>query len=169
MKAIAILGLLLSSLAWPSPAHAQQCGNSTLYYVVRDAKGAPVDAAADSFTFRGDAGEALSWSARWSTNRRDAYTVFAPAAPPALLDEVAGRIAPLTLSSRGCVFRNDATLSLTVSGKTMEMVFRAVSRCCDTRYILVDGLPFQEGRFEIEFPAPGWFQFSPATAWKKLP
>ena len=66
------------------------------------------------------------------------------------------------------MFTNGATLSVTMSGKTMELVFNVAFPCCRSHSILVDGLPFQEGRFEITLPVSGeQHHFFPAKAWAK--
>jgi hypothetical protein len=56
-----------------------------------------------------------------------------------------------------------------MSGKTMDLTFN-ITQCCNaSRDFLVDGLPFQEGRFEITIPLihERQYHFFPATDWTK--
>jgi hypothetical protein len=177
MKSAMVVGLLtVSLLGLAIPVSAQQCVGSWLMYIVRDEKGAAVDAASDSFTLSGGA-ESRSWDRSWSGNREGAFSgPTASALPSDLLAEVRGRIAPLALGSMGtaggCVFTNGATLSLTMGGKTMNLAFGASWRCCDSHTFVIDGLPFREGRFEIALTVPGvspQHEFFPASAWKLSP
>lgn len=83
------------------------------------------------------------------------YGLFREAKLPAealtLLMTLKDTITPLWMSSF-CVFTKPVTLSVMMSGKTMDLAFNVGWRCCDSKNLLVDGLPFQEGRFEITLP-----------------
>jgi hypothetical protein len=161
---LVVLGTL-GSVGTVAPAPSQQCPLSYLVYIVRDAKGAPIDAAGPSVTFRGGAD-----SYPWDANRGWVhYSGFKKVIPPQLLTEAQEKtITPLRLVSMGCVFRNGATLSVSMAGKTMDLVFDVGWPCCRSHSFLIDGLPFQEGRFEITLPVPKvQHGFYPATGWKK--
>jgi hypothetical protein len=55
-----------------------------------------------------------------------------------------------------------------MAGKTMDLTFNISQRGNDSNSYLVDGLPFQEGRFEITLPLVlEQHHFSPAKAWTK--
>jgi hypothetical protein len=165
MKSAVILGTLASLLALASPTQAQLCPLSRLSYIVRDANGTPLDAASKAFTFGGSADDS-AWSEKAFVL---SYSGFATKMPPDLLSTLKDTITPLTVGSRGCVFRNGATLSVTMAGKTMDLTFNLEQRVNDSKSYLVDGLPFQEGRFEITLPLDaGQFHFYPAKNWTKL-
>jgi hypothetical protein len=165
MKSAVILGTLVSVFALASPAQAQLCTLSYLSYIVRDANGTPVDAASKSFTFGGSADD-RAWSQKMFVM---SYSGFATKMPTDLLSTLKDTITPLTVGSRGCVFGNGATLSVTMAGKTMDLTFNIEQRVNDSKSYLVDGLPFQEGRFEITLPlVAGQFHFYPAKNWTKL-
>lgn len=163
-RSLVVLGLLAGIFMVPSPSHAQLCPGSWLKYIVRHAGGSAVDAAADSFTFQGGTGN-TSWLRNWQ-NRYEAYRF--ELIPAELRDEVEGRVSPLALASM-CVFMNGATLRLTMSGKVMDLTFNIAPPCCNaSKNYVVDGLPFQEGRFEIAIPVPdGQHAFVPAKAWRR--
>jgi hypothetical protein len=166
MKSAVILGTLASVLALASPARAQMCPYSRLSYIVRDARGTPVDAASKSFAFGGSADNS-AWSEKSFIL---SYSGFETKIPTDLLSTVKDKITPLTVDSIGsCIFRNGATLSVKMAGKTMDLIFNIEQPLNDSHYYLVDGLPFQEGRFEITLPpVGGQFQFYPAQNWTKL-
>ena len=173
MKSAAILGLLASLTVFAPPAEAQQCPGSLLIYIVRDAKGAPVDAADSSLTFEWSAGTS-PWARNQYANRGWAYDSFASLMPAELQKEVMGRIDPLSVGSMGisgCVFTKAVTLSVTMANKKMNLVFNAASRCCGSHSLRIDGLPFQEGRFEITPSVPDaspQHHFFPARSWRKI-
>jgi hypothetical protein len=165
-RSLVVLGILATILAFTAPAQAQLCTFSYLSYIVRDASGTPLDAAAKSFTFRGSADD-QAWSAELF-NRNTSYSGFATKMPPDVLKALKDTITPLTVGSTGCVFRNGATLSVTMAGKTMDLTFNIVQQGNDSNSYLVDGLPFQEGRFEITLPlVQGQHHFYPAKDWMK--
>jgi hypothetical protein len=62
-------------------------------------------------------------------------------------------------------------VTLTFNGKSMQLIFNiAIDRTQRDRRIVVDGLPFQVGTFELDLS--GWTRepesMIPATRWKKL-
>lgn len=172
MKSVVFFGIFGSLLVLASPVQAQQCPGSHLYYIVRDAEGTPVNAATDSFTFRGGAND-VPWEV-WNGTRMwylDVRGGFAGVMPTDLATLLRDRmIHPLTVQSTGCVFTSGATLSVMMSGRTMDLVFNIAFPCCGSHSILVDGLPFQEGHFEItpSIPTPSpQHHFFPAKGWTK--
>jgi len=142
-RPVIVFGILGTLLALASPMPAQICVGSHLAYIVRDAKGTPVDAAAKSFTFGGDA-EGRSWYLGDKS-----YYSFAASMPAEMLTALKDTITPIQVS-RVCVFRTPVTLRVTMSGQTMDLTFNVPAlQDWDSRSFLVDGLAFQEGRFEV--------------------
>jgi hypothetical protein len=140
---VVVFGILGSLLALTSSVQAQICVGSHLAYIVRDAKGRPVDAAAKSFTFGGDA-EGQSW---YFGDK--GYSSFAAKVPAEILTALKNTISPMQVS-RICVFRSPVTLRVTMSEQTMDLTFNVPAlQAWDSRSFLVDGLPFQEGHFEV--------------------
>src|SRR5262249_24579117 len=135
-RSLIVFGTLGGLLALASPAPAQICVGSHLAYIVRDAKGTPVDAAAKSFSFSGDA-ESESWYLGDKS-----YQSFAAMMPAEALTALKGTITPMQVS-RVCVFRNPVTLRVKMSGQTMELTFNVPKlQDWDSRSFLVDGLAF---------------------------
>lgn len=174
-RSVVLLGLFLSSLAWAEPAQAQQCPASSLTYVVRDASGKLFYEAFKSVAFTGSA-QGRAWWAWTPLSESYSFFGFAPVMPAELqaaakrdLQSATGANTLMT-SSSGCSFQTGATLNLTMAGKTMRLVFNASLKCCNVDFFLVDGLPFQEGRFEITLTRTDQEQhvFIPAKNWTKI-
>src|SRR5262245_37495303 len=88
-RSVVVFGTLGSLLALASPVLAQICVGSHLAYIVRDAKGTPVDAAAKSFTFGGDA-EGQSWYLGDKS-----YHSFAAKVPAEMLTALKDTVTPI--------------------------------------------------------------------------
>ena len=87
-RALVVFGILWG-LALASPAQAQICPGSQLLYIVRDSNGAPLDAAARSFTFHGNA------ETPWIAPRGEPWDNFPSIMPSELLRAVKGTITAL--------------------------------------------------------------------------
>ena len=169
-KPLAVLGLLGSLFALASPAKAQQCPSSDLTYIIRDANGRLFEEAFKSVGFTGS--NRWMWRGLWESY---SFQGFATVMPPEL-QEVAKLLVPphkastLWTGSGGCSFETAPTLNLTMAGKTMQLVFNTSLKCCKVESFLVDGLPFQEGRFQITLTTSkqGHHSFLPATSWTKI-
>src|SRR5262245_37351738 len=107
---LTVCGSLVGLLALASPARAQLCGGSHLEYIVRDAKGTPVDAAAKSFSFRGSA-DSPSW---YGLRGSGSYDGVASRIPEELFTALKSTITPLRIS-RYCTFTKPVALSVTMS------------------------------------------------------
>jgi len=157
-------------------SHAQVCGgtsmtNSTLQYIVRDAKGAAIDAAtkdlqlAKSDSPRGGftvgAKDFIGkYEGKWSVNAPEAIT------------SLVGRVSVVRSdSSPRCNFAAAQTLQLTLAGKTMRLLF-LTPHLPEYQSVgfLVDSIPFQEGIFSIDLPTvpDGEPKFYEARGWKKI-
>jgi hypothetical protein len=80
---------------------------------------------------------------RLSRMRLRDFTNTAADVPTRLKDPI-----PPSRVSAYCVFSKPVALSVTIAGKTMVLLFNVAWRCRNSKNLLVDGLPFQEGRFE---------------------
>jgi hypothetical protein len=155
--------ILVGLLTLAFPARGQQCVGSHIFYVARDAKGNAVDAAGKTFTADVDGG-----ARTWSTGNRT-YASFASLVPPNLISELKDKVAPLMLSAY-CNFRTPVTLRITMSGETQELIFEVPKlEPSESRSFLVDGAPFQHGRFQLNMvvAASSHYLFYPASAWTK--
>ena len=160
-RSLALVAPLGFLLALTPPAGAQLCGGA-LAYIVRDAKGTPMDATSRSISF-----DRAQWTPR--PPRAGDFATYSPKPPVALLT-LLRKTGPLWSISY-CTLPAVASLSLTMSGKTMELTFNRVPCCHAAHRYLVDGLPFEQGRFEITLAGPdsSWDGFYPASGWKKRP
>ena len=106
---------------------------------------------------------------RLAPPRAGDFATYSPKPPVALLT-LLRKTGPLWSISY-CTLPAVASLSLTMSGKTMELTFNRVPCCHAAHRYLVDGLPFEQGRFEITLAGPdsSWDGFYPASGWKKRP
>jgi hypothetical protein len=159
---LCIVGVM--ALLLPAPADAQLCVGSHLAYVVRNAQGSPVSAESTAFTFMGSVG-----SSSWYPGDKSFFSFAAKLRSDTLL-ALKDTITPLTTSSAYCNFTKPVDLKVTMSGKTMELTFLMPAlHESYSRSFLVDGLPFQEGRFEITLAITGQDHsfFYPANGWTK--
>lgn len=147
-------------------AEAQTCRGSYVTYIVRDAKGKPLDAASSSISFTGGKSEA---SKRWKVSMKE-WTRRATDQLPPLIAPLNGAIAGLT-TSEFCNFREPATLNVTVGHKTMELTFSfpQMSEMQSAEFI-VDSVPFKPGKYTINLAIPvnGYGGYYPATGWKRV-
>ena len=166
---LCILGVLaLCPVATPS----QMCTGSHIIYVVRDAQGSPVDlntvldildglarpvdVQSTEFTLTAGGG-----GAKW---RADNLSNFARLIPEATLASLKGKSSALEMYPAPwfCEFEKPVELNVTRHGRTMSLTFLTPMPGNGSRNFIVDGLPFQEGRFEITlsksvfYPASGW-------------
>ena len=69
-----------------------------------------------------------------------------------------------------CNFKDDVKLSVTLAGKTMNLVFHVPKlNETDSKDFVVDSLPFKAGDYEItlNMPPDTWVNFYPAKGWQK--
>jgi hypothetical protein len=144
----------------PQMTRAQICAGSHLIYVVRDVKGATIDAANKDLKFDSNNGDSGKWAiSDWEYIRNNILT-------PKDIAKLRGKLAVLGTEGM-CIFKKPVNLQLSLKGKTMNLTF-LVPRLGehDSRDFIVDSLPFQEGSFEIELRANT--DFYPAARWKKV-
>lgn len=170
---IGIIGLVL--FAAPPIARAQVCGgtsmvSSTLQYIARDAKGAPIDAAVKELQLaksESTGGWAISGK-DFIGNYKGEWSVKAP---QPIIDLV-GKVSVIKASSSPrCNFATAQSLAVTLGGKTMRLHFLVPNLPqYQSVEFLVDSIPFQEGAFAIDLPTvpDGEPKFYPATGWKKI-
>lgn len=162
--AMAIVGSLLACASLS--AQAQTCPGSHVNLIVHDEKGAAIETAwPGDFQFKGEGtGKVYDWAA--AKFNRDS-TESLPPEIAKLNDKV------WMLTTTGwCIFKNDLTLKLTRSGKTMTLVFHVPELGeYESRDFIVDAPTFSEGTYEIRLKLPTESHranFFPASAWKKV-
>ena len=176
-KALAFVGILGVIAILPVGIPAQMCPGSHIVYVVRDAQGSPVelhtvldaqrrpvDVQSAAFTLTVSGG-----GVKWMARNLSGYVDLLPPGATALRE---GNISALDMYPAPppfCTFEKPVELNVTGSGRTMLLTFLTPPMPGNTsRNFIVDGLPFQEGRFEITLPyPPSQSSFYPATGWAK--
>ena len=149
----------------PKVARAQICPGSQLFYVVRDAKGAVIDAGRSDLKYEGD-GSKQTYR-HWGSEAINAERLRSKEVP-ADISKLNGQVA--LKNQAMCNFKDDVKLSLTLAGKTMNLVFHVPKlNETDSKDFVVDSLPFKAGNYEItlNMPPDTWVNFYPAKAWKK--
>jgi hypothetical protein len=143
----------------PQMTRAQSCAGSNLTYLVRDAKGAAIDAAS---------GELLFTVKDWAPTH--ANFIRGKLLAPKVVRDLNGKLAALETWGM-CSFSGPVSLKLTLQGKSMNLNFltNPLPRDQGTSY-LVDSVPFQPGTFEIALPVNSDYspRFYPAGGWKKV-
>src|ERR1043166_8995664 len=114
-----LIGLAAAVILIAPPAtRAQICPGSQLFYVVRDAKGAIIDAGRNELKFAGD-GSPESYS-HWAVEALNAQRLRSKEVPP----EISQLDGKMTLKNQAmCNFSSDVRLQLTLGGKTMNLLF----------------------------------------------
>lgn len=160
------LGTMAIAVATHS-AQAQICPGSHLTYIVRDARGKPINAASKDLRFDPDNG---TQSRKWGISSSEFFEGYEKQVPDSL-KKLNGKMAALTTEGM-CTFKQPVKLQLIFKGKTMNLVFLVPKLSeYDSRNFLVDSLPFREGTFEIELPvseSDTRSRFYPASGWKKV-
>jgi hypothetical protein len=146
-------------------SRAQICPGSNLYYLVRDAKGAIVNADRKDLKFQSEDAKqpGIDWGAL-AINDQEMRSKTVPAEISSLNGKVALR--KMTF----CNFSTDLKLSVTLAGQTMNLLFHP-PRLDETvsKDFVVEAVPFKAGDYEItlNMPAETWVNYYPATLWKK--
>src|SRR3954471_7160194 len=149
----------------PKIARAQICPGSQLFYVVRDAKGAMIDAGHSDLKYEGDGSKQTyrHWgSEAINTDHLRSKEV------PADISKLNGKVA--LKNQAMCNFKDDVKLSVTLAGKTMNLIFHVPKLSeYDSKDFVVDSLPFKAGNYEItlNMPPDTWVNFYPAKRWQK--
>jgi len=149
----------------PKIARAQTCPGSQLFYVVRDAKGAVIDAGLSDLKYEGD-GSKQTYR-HWGSEAINAERLRSKEVP-ADISKLNGKVA--LKNQAMCNFRDDVKLSVTLAGKTMNLVFHVPKlNETDSKDFVVDSLPFKAGNYEItlNMPPDTWVNFYPAKGWQK--
>ena len=149
----------------PKIARAQTCPGSQLFYVVRDAKGAVIDAGRSDLKYEGD-GSKQTYR-HWGSEAINAERLRSKEVP-ADISKLNGKVA--LKNQAMCNFRDDVKLSVTLAGKTMNLVFHVPKlNETDSKDFVVDSLPFKAGNYEItlNMPPDTWVNFYPAKGWQK--
>jgi len=149
----------------PKVARAQICPGSQLFYVVRDAKGAVIDASLSDLTYEGD-GSKQTYR-HWGSEAINAERLRSKEVP-ADISKLNGKVA--LKNQAMCNFKDDVKLSVTLAGRTMNLVFHVPKlNETDSKDFVVDSLPFKAGNYEItlNMPPDTWVSFYPAKGWQK--
>jgi hypothetical protein len=164
----ALLLMLLGPAMVMSSAHiarAQICPGSQLFYVVRDSKGAIIDAGRSDLKYEGDSGK--DKYRHWGSEAINAGHLRSKEVP-ADISKLNGTV--MLKNQAMCNFKDDVKLSVTLAGKTMNLVFH-VPKLSDveSKDFVVDSLPFKAGDYEItlNMPPDTWVNFYPAKGWQK--
>lgn len=152
--------LLCLLLAFGSFASfGQYCRGSSLFYIVRDAKGKIINPARlDAPAFIEE--DVMEISYAEAEKPREGYWLAGEVVKEARKDKFAGLdketgslFALYEHSGGACSFSKPITYKLTLGKKTMNLVFSfAPPRNDSPEIFLVDSLPFQQGTFEIQLP-----------------
>lgn len=159
---IAFAAILIVVL--PQIARAQRCPPSNLSYLVRDAKGVPIDVTRTDFQYEKDSGSRYR---EWGV-RKPGFDKDQGSQVPADIVNLMKKTSTLE-TFEGCVFKTPVTLRLTIKGKTMNLTF--VMPKVDDDYgghatYLVDSIPFHAGKFEIGLvPKGGYYA---GRNWKRV-
>jgi len=149
----------------PKIARAQTCPGSQLFYVVRDAKGAVIDAGLSDLKYEGDGSQQTY--RHWGSEAINAERLRSKEVP-ADISKLNGKVA--LKNQAMCNFKDDVKLSVTLAGKTMNLVFHVPKlNETDSKDFVVDSLPFKAGSYEItlNMPPDTWVNFYPAKGWQK--
>ena len=164
----ALLLILLGPAMVMSSAHiarAQICPGSQLFYVVRDGKGTIIDAGRSDLKYEGDGSK--DKYRHWGVEAIDADHLRSKEVPA----EIARLNGKVALKNQAmCNFKDDVKLSVTLAGKTMNLVFHVPKLSeVDSKDFVVDSLPFKAGDYEITLNVPPdtWLNFYPAKGWQK--
>ena len=143
---IAFAAILIAVL--PQTTHAQICAGSHLIYVVRDHKGAIVDAAIKDLKFDANNGSEFE---KWGVSHWE--YVSTNIQMPENIAKLRGKLAVLGTEGT-CIFKKPVKLQLSLNSRTMNLTF-LMPRLGEhaSRDFVVDSLPFDQGSFEIELPA----------------
>jgi len=158
------LTMLLMGVA-PKVARAQICPGSQLFYVVRDAKGAVIDAGRSNLMYEGD-GSKQTYR-HWGSEAINADHLRSKEVP-ADISKLNGKVA--LKNQAMCNFKDDVKLRVTLAGQTMNLVFHVPKlNETDSKDFVVDSLPFKAGNYEItlNMPPDTWVSFYPAKGWQK--
>jgi hypothetical protein len=168
VRSLLLAGLLVTvaSVSAPLTARAQICPGSNLFYVVRDARGAVIDAGGTDVRYEGD-GSDKTYS-HWGADALKADRLRSKSVAP----DIAKLDGKVTLKNQAmCIFKEDLKLRITLAGKTMNLLFH-VPRLSeyDSKDFVVDSLPFKTGDYEITLGVPPetWVNYYAASAWKKV-
>ncbi len=163
---LAAIGGMLIGVA-PQVAQGQICPGSHLTYIVRDARGAAIDAASKALRYDPDNG---SQNRKWLVSSRDFIRSDEMQVPDSV-KKLSGKMTALGTEGM-CVFKQPVKLRLTFRGKTMNLTFLMPKLSeYDSWDFLVDSLPFRQGTFEIQLPVDGSdtrSRFYSASGWKKV-
>jgi len=146
-------------------SRAQICPGSNLYYLVRDGKGAIINAGRKDLKYLGEATKqpGIDWGAQAINDQQMRSKTV-----PAEVSELNGKVALRKMTF--CNFQTDLKLSVTLGGETMNLLFHT-PRLDDTvsKDFVVESVPFKAGDYEItlDMPADVWVNYYPAKLWKK--
>lgn len=161
-----LVALLLIGLA-AQTVRGQICPGSYLTYIVRDEKGAAIDAKSKDLKYQAETGPDSRF--KWEASEPDFVRGDNLNLPAGVKDQV-GKISALQVLA-WCVFKQPVKLQLSYKGKAMNLTFiMPTLREYDSRDFLVDSLPFREGTFEITLAASSdnRSRFYPALGWKRV-
>src|SRR5262245_60097448 len=159
-KLISAFMVISAMFAFSLCAQAQTCPGSHLTYIVRDDKGAPIDAEKD-VQFNVETGNPQS---KWWVS--DKQFIKYVSGVPGDINKLNGTVKAL-MASTMCNFSKPVKLSLTWKDQVMNLTFVVpeLSRN-DSMDFLVDSVPFKAGDYEIELVSPeGKWLFYPAKGW----
>lgn len=157
--------LIAFIVCFAAGAHPQSCRGSHVTYLIRDAKGKPMDAASSSVAFEKGSSRA---SQRWKVSIKQWMNSRWATLPPKIA-RLNGNTSGLT-TSEFCNFREPATLNVIIGGKTMSLTFKFPPMSeQESADFIVDSLPFKAGKYEITLakPANGYDAYYAPTGWKK--
>ena len=159
-------GLAIVAIA-PYSVRAQICPGSNLFYLVRDAKGAIINADRKDLTYQGEATKqpGIDWGAQAIDDQHlRSKTV------PAEVSRLNGKVALRKMTF--CNFLTDLKLSVMLGGQTMNLLFHTPRIAEETvsKDFVVESVPFEAGDYEItlDMPADVWVNYYPASLWKKV-
>jgi len=147
------VGALIIGMA-PQVMQAQKCPGSSLGYIVRDAKGAPIESTHPDLQYGRDSGSKFRQWKVYGAGFHKTQGLQVPAGVATLTNKTS------TLGiSEYCNFTSPITLQLTFKGKTMNLTF-IVPKAAEYKSeyepanFLVDSIPFKAGKFEITLLLP---------------
>ena len=150
-------------------AYAQICPGSHLYYIIRDKKGKPIDAAESALSFDKSTGsDYTNWVFKEKPYGYESYL------EAGLTDKVKATFGKTQWleAYKLCNFAGPVKLTVTLNKKVMELTFNPPRLSeYQTANFLVDSLPFKSGKYSatLTLPENGYRGYYPPSVWKKTP
>ena len=146
-------------------SRAQTCPGSNLFYLVHDAKGAVISADRKDLKYQSEATKQPG--SDWSAQAIDAQQLRSKTVPPEV-SRLNGKVALRKMTF--CNFQTDVKLSVTLGGRTMNLLFHMpkLPETVSTDFV-VDAVRFRAGNYEITLDVlpDTWVNYYPASLWKK--